>query len=38
MKWKGRILIAIFLLLSVGGASASEIIWLSNAPPKKISK
>jgi len=38
MKWKGRILIAIFLLFFAMGASASEIIWLSNTPPKKISK
>ena len=38
MKWKDKILIPIFLLFFAGGASASEIIWLSDTPPKKISK
>ncbi len=38
MRLKDRILIAIFLLFFAEGASASENIWLSNTPPKKISK
>jgi len=38
MRLKGRILVAIFLIFFAEWVSASENIWLSNTPPKKISK
>jgi len=38
MKLKGKILFVIFLLFFAEGALALENIWLSNTPPKKISK
>ncbi|MDY6856405.1 MAG: hypothetical protein SWO11_17230 [Thermodesulfobacteriota bacterium] len=38
MNWKCGVPIAVFLLFFVIRASASEIIWLSDAPPEKVSK